>query len=233
MKKLAIFVEGQTEQLFVTELLKQIAGEKDIEIEVQQAGVSKTGGRIFKIIRAASSTTDKKYFVLIKDCRGEHSVKSDIIDTVESLTRQSYCQIIGIRDVYPVPPADMPSLVKHLRYGVPTRYIPINIMLAVMEIEAWFLAEFNHYEKIHVNLTIEKIINGVGFDPSTDDMEQRPHPAEDLHNIYQLVKLAYTKRQQNTLRTVNALDYEHLYCTVRNNVKKLGQLLDHFDNFLS
>ena len=37
MKKLAVFVEGQTEQLFVERLLEEAAGKKQICIEKRQA----------------------------------------------------------------------------------------------------------------------------------------------------------------------------------------------------
>lgn len=233
MKKLAVFVEGQTEQLFVAAILRQIAGDKNIAIEVQKAGRSKTGRRIFRVTTAASPITHERYFVLIRDCGGDQSVKSDIIDACPSLAKQNYNQILGLRDVYPLTHSDIPALKKYLTYGVPTKYFPIAIMLAIMEIEAWFLAELDHYQRIHKDLTLANVIAGVGFDPGSDDVELRPHPAEDLKNIYQLVGRNYTKAHSNTLRTVRALDYESLYFSLRTKVPSLGLFIDQIDTFLS
>ena len=42
MKRIAIFVEGQTEQIFVNKLLIEMAGKKNIAIELKRfAGIGK------------------------------------------------------------------------------------------------------------------------------------------------------------------------------------------------
>ena len=86
MKRLAIFVEGQTEQLFVTRLLREIAGENRIDI-IQEKYISNYRGRVVTAIDAVSTIDEKKYYVIIRDCGGDSFVKSDILDGYEKLCK--------------------------------------------------------------------------------------------------------------------------------------------------
>jgi hypothetical protein len=101
MKKLAILVEGQTEQLFVDKLITEIAGNNSLVIESHQ--ITSGGRSIYKWIRFAPPRAGQGlgYFVLIVDCSGDSTVKSDIRDNYESLVSNGYNAVIGIRDVYP------------------------------------------------------------------------------------------------------------------------------------
>jgi hypothetical protein len=64
---------------------------------------------------------------------------------------------------------------------------PLNIVLAIMEIEAWSLVEYNHLLKLYSSLIPGKIQEVFGFNPQTDDMERRRKPSDDLKQIYNYV----------------------------------------------
>jgi hypothetical protein len=66
------------------------------------------------------------------------------------------------------------------RTFIRTSLIPVDFVLAVMEIEAWFLAETTHYARIDPAITMAAIKSTLGFDPENDDLQRRPSPAEDL-----------------------------------------------------
>jgi hypothetical protein len=85
-----------------------------------------------------------------------------------------------------------------------------ELIMAIMEIEAWFLAESTHFFKIDEKLTSEFIESRLGFNPATEHMESRDQPSQDLHNVYSLVGLAYSKSRRQVERTVDALDLRHL-----------------------
>jgi len=230
MKRMAIFVEGQTEQLFVTKLLIEIAGEKNISID-QEKAVTKHGSRFFSVIQA-SKNLDRKYYVLIRDSGNDELVQSDIRDACENLAKKDYDRILGLRDVYPKTFADIPRLELGLKYGIPTRFIPIHIILAIMEVEAWFLAETTHFSRIHPSLTNDLIKRNLNFDPETGDVESRPHPSQDLDFIYRLSGLAYNKKKTKVERTIQVLDYSAIYLTLIGKVKNLKKLIDQIDSFL-
>lgn len=233
MKKLAIFVEGQTERIFVSKLVREIAGEKKVFIATEKPMKSRKGERIFTVIDVTKIPTDEKYYVLIRDCGGDSCVMSDIKDYCEKLSKSGYEKIVGLRDVYPIPASDIPKLRKGLVYGIPTRYIPIHLVLAVMEIEAWFLAETTHFRRIHDSLTPQVIASTLGFDPTVEDVESRPHPSEDLKTVYKVAGLSYKKRKNSVERTVEAIDYGELYLEQAERVKSLGEFVDQIDTFLT
>lgn len=233
MDKVAIFVEGQTEEIFVERLLLEIAGRQSICIETRRG----YGGRRFprKLITLKRETPrgDERYLALIVNCATDNRVKSDIRDNYESLVKSGYKAIIGIKDVYPdFKRQEIPKLEAGLRYKMKTRPVEVTFVLAVMEIEAWFLAEHEHFKRIHEGLTLARIRKAVGFDPSADDVELRDHPSDDLHRIYSLVGLAYNKRRGNVHRTVKVLDYSRMYLELGNRVSALGQFVGAIDTFL-
>ncbi len=158
-------------------------------------------------------------------------MKSDILDSYDSLSKHAYEKILGLRDVYPMTYSDIAKLETGLKYHVPTRPVPVSIMLAVMEIEAWFLAETTHISRIHSSLTLDFIKNKLHLDLATTDLERRSHPANDLDNIYHLGGLAYNKKKSCILRTIRALDFSRLYLDLKERMTYLGKFVAELDAF--
>ncbi|MBN3922507.1 DUF4276 family protein [Nostoc sp. NMS4] len=231
MKKLAIFVEGQTEQIFVRTLLKEIAGKNNIAIDEQSLS-GKPGSRINTLIMSDNITFQTKFYVLVYNSCSDTSVISDMRDQYNSLIGSGFERVIGLRDVYPIAIAEKVKLQSRLNSFLPKGTIPIHIVLAVMEIESWFLAEWNHFMKIDLSLTPDKIKATFGFNPQTDDMETRPHPANDMDLIYKLVGRAYKKQRNQVNTIVSSLDYEFLYMQLVNSVSSLGEFVRYLDLFI-
>jgi hypothetical protein len=100
MKRLAVFVEGYTEVVFVERLIEEIAGHNRVQIEHRQIRGGSSTPRIVRQI-SASSPTGQKYYVLLFDCGGDSQVKTRILEEHENLTKNGYSRVIGIRDVRP------------------------------------------------------------------------------------------------------------------------------------
>jgi hypothetical protein len=138
-----------------------------------------------------------------------------------------------MRDVYTnITRDDIPKLRKGLQYHVKTKPIIPVFILSIMEIEAWFLAEHTHFQRIHIRLTVDRIKEELYFDPSQDDMELREHPSQDLHQIYSLEGLAYRKREAHTKRTAEALNYANIYLGLRAKINPIEELCSKIDSFL-
>lgn len=209
MNRLAIFVEGYTEVVFVMKLIEEIAGNK-VQIEHREIRGGTTTKRTMALIKATKPETGLKNFVLLLDCGGDDLVKTRILEEHYNLTKKGYSRIIGIRDVRPTfTHADIPRLEANLLKYVKTSLIPVQFILAIMEIEAWFLAETTHYPKVDPAITVVAIKTKLGFDPENDDMQQRLAPADDLNNCYAIGGKTYVKR--GAKNTVNALDYALIY----------------------
>jgi hypothetical protein len=235
MKKIAFFVEGQTEQVFINQLLREIATQKDIAITLYKLeGGSSVPKRETIVPQSYTNPINPKYEALIYDCGNDEKVKSDILENMPNLATRGYSEILGIRDLFPI--TDLARLERGLQF-VPRNLLPLpipyTIIVAVNEIEAWFLAECNHFQCIDPLLTHELILKKVGFDPCTDDMTLLTQPAEDLKTIYQLVGKTYNKKKNNIERTVSCLDYANLYLNLSQKITKLKMLIAKIDAFLT
>jgi hypothetical protein len=232
MRKLAIFAEGYTEAVFAEKLVQEIADENHVAIERREIRGGASTPRRLRLITARKEHPDQRYFVLVYDCGGDDLVKSRILEEHENLTKATYERIIGIRDVRPkYAYADIPKLEAWLPKYIKTKLIPVQFILGVMEIEAWFLAEHHHFPRIHASITVQAIAAALGFDPVNDDMALRAAPADDLNACYTLAGKTYEKGRAD--ETVNALDYAHLYLDLRNKIPYLDRLARSLDDFLS
>jgi hypothetical protein len=234
MKKLAVFVEGQTEQLLIEKLLEEAAGKNNIAIEKRQALGGQSTKRKLKLIEASAPNSAHRYFAQIVDCGSDNRVRSDIGDRYDGLVAQGFEAIVGVRDVYPdITPGDIPRLRSGLRLYLKTSPVEVKFVLGVMEIETWFISEHTHLQKIHSSLTPDLIKARLGFDPSTDDIQLRPHPAADLDNIYRLAGFRYTKSKNTVQKTVSVLDYARLYLELPSKLPDLKTLVDTINHFLT
>jgi hypothetical protein len=235
ISKMAIFVEGQTEMIFVEKLLKEIAGYKNIVINT----FSMTGGRRTPRIRALRSSAKDvgaRFSVVIVDCGTDNQVVSDICDQYQDLIREGYSLIIGIRDVHPLLRSDIPRF----REVIATTFNKICngdarslLLLSVMEIETYFIIEHTHFLKVDASLTSDRIRNDFGFDPSVDDVELRDKPSEDMRNIYRSVNKGYNKNKKVIQRVVENLDYARLYLELPLRCPSLSDLIRILDDFLA
>jgi len=228
-RKLAIFVEGQTEQIFTKKLVSEIAGKKNVAFEE-----SKFHGQKLINITLTKNEGDGEpsSFVLIVDCGRDEHVKSVILEQRQSLIDNGYEFVIGLRDLHPYSREEYADLEMGMRTRVPTNGLPIEFVIAIMEVEAWFIQEWNHYEKIDKGLTNQKITCGAGFNPESDNAENVLLPSDTLNKVYQLVGKCYKKKKVKVERTVEALDYENLYEHVRVLLPQLNQFISHIDNFV-
>jgi hypothetical protein len=231
VKKLAIFVEGRTEAIFVERFVEDVAGKHNVLIESKQILGGVTVPKTVRKIHAARQSAGESYFVLIYDCGGDAQVKTRIQEEHESLTKSGYECIIGIRDVRPsFSENDIPRLEDGLKKYIKTSLIPVHFILSVMELEAWFLAEHTHFQRVDPGISIAKIVASVGFDPSTDDMSARENPTQDLDACYKLAGMSYKKGGDE--RTISALDYSRIYVELGDKIPAIKRLNSCLDVFL-
>jgi hypothetical protein len=226
MKKVAVFVEGQTEQIFAQKLIEQVISPGKVTVTTYQLRGGAKYARKLILLKSQPDAQQPAYYFEIYDCGGDAKVKDDIIENSQSMKQKGFSLIIGLRDVYPNG-SKIARLRKYLHFGIPAG-VPARIVLAVNEVEAWFLAEENHYPKIDPKLTLAAVNAVAGVDVSRDSTEAIAHPAETLKLIYK-----YSKSKNSVSRIVNALDYANLYINVRQRNRSLAELLTHLDSIFS
>lgn len=236
MTKVAIFVEGQTEMLFLDRLIQEIAEESGLAVEHAEAIGGAVRARQIRVLKRITVQAHHRFYVLIVNSAGDSNVKSDIVEQYYSLRRSGYSAILGLRDVYgQFRLEDVPKLRAAMKVGMPHEKEgpTIDLLLAIMEIEAWFIGEFTHFARVSPHLTMEKIRYALRFDPSRDDLEKRWHPAEDLDRIYKLVGARYTKQRSNLERTLEILDYKFFISNVSRRFPDAARLISILGNQLS
>jgi len=232
MKKLAIFVEGLTEQILVRHLLQAVLDRNRIAIQT----VKITGGHnvrmSFTVMRAAHVDNRTDYYVLVYDCGGETNVKGYLMARRNKLISNGYTMILGLRDVYPnFERGDVPKLLKGLNNQLPQKKARTKIYLAIMETEAWFLGEYKHLNKVSRKLTPEYIQKNLGFNPRTENMEERNHPSDDIKATYQLVGHDYTKKRDRLNAVVSKLDFQHFTHDLAGKMPSLGRFIEGLEFF--
>lgn len=233
MKRIAFFVEGLSEQLFLEKLLLEVFSCNKIAVESRKM---RGGTRVpvtITQITTPTPTVNTEYYILIYDCGGDSNVGSYIRDQRESLKNHGYIKIIGIRDVYPAfTRSEIPRLIRSIHFGIPQKDLPVKFILSIMEIESWFLAEETHYAKINASLSVSLIQSNLGFNPASYDTQLFDMPAIKLNEVYQLVSMRYSKESASISRTINALDFANIYFEVHKRISSLKELIDEINLML-
>jgi len=224
--KIAIFVEGPTEQKFVLKLLEEIVGVGNITIETGDARA-----RIRKAI-LRSANNNSKYFALLYHCHGDEGVKSRIKDNYKDLCDAGYSIILGLRDLFPLTKIDLGKVIENNNIGVNFDNVPVSITISVLETEAWFIKESSHFIKLDDRLTSEHIQQELGLDLEYLIAEDIETPSKTLNEIYSLVGLSYNKKSWSVQLTVDQLDYCEIYLNLKVEIKALGLLINNINNFL-
>jgi len=232
MRKLAIFVEGLTEQILVRQLLQTVLGQNRIAIQT----VKITGGHNVRmsltVMRAAHVERHTDYYIMIYDCGGETNVKGYLMTHRDKLVSNGYSMIMGLRDVYPnFQREEVPKLMRGLNYRLPQKGAATHIYLAVMETEAWFLGEYRHLKKVSPKLTPDFIEKRLGFNPRKENMEDRDQPAADIKAAYQLVGHDYTKKRDRLNAVVRKLDFKYFTHNLADKMSSLGAFVTGLEKF--
>ncbi len=223
MKKMAIFVEGQSEAIFVQRFLEELAGQDNISFQVTRYGRS--------LIAMQELDPEPKYFALIYDCGTDETVKSSLLEALPTLESTGYSVILGLRDLYPRSRDELPNLESFANLTNST--LP-EMIVAIMEIEAWFLAEHCHFQTYHPALTHAHILNELHIDLPTLDFETLPHPSAVLRRIYRLVDAKkYKKKKAQVQRIAHCMDFVHFTTDVRMRSAQIDRFISRLENFLT
>lgn len=232
MRKLAVFVEGQTEQLFVERFVTEVAGQNNVTVHSRKAfGGSRRLSRRFTTLTGADPG-GREYYVLIYDSATDGRVASDILENYQRLVASGYSSVLGVRDVYPVPRSDIPATRTAIAKILPKGSIPVHLVLCIMEIEAWFIGEYTHFAKMDARITLQEASNAIGENVESVDVQGIDHPADVLDRVYSVAGLRYDKKKKTIRRILDKLDFDRLYLELRGRIGALEELCEALDAFL-
>lgn len=237
-KKIAFFVEGPTEEMFVIKYLREIICQQGFHFRIYSGfGGSATNPRFF--VMKSDVVDGQSYEAYIYVSQGDSKVNSDLLDQLSSVRRSGVTQIVALKDLRGRHNGTVGTLANLPMYEQGDKYLfqtysDVKSIIAVMEIETWFIAETNHYSNLCNGLTQKLILANtetIGCNPYDCTYENIEEPAETLDRIYQLVQRHYSKKQNTTKKTINALDYVNLYSDVKTRIAKLKEFADVIDKF--
>jgi len=225
MSAFAIFVEGQTELIFIERLLFQIIGHQHLRIELQQHH-----GRLYHEIGIRGAPPENSYHnVLLVNCGCDGKVLPAIEERANGLRNAGYDRVIGLRDLHPKQSDELYEIYKLIEERLASLPLLCKIVIAVREIEAWFIADRGHFCHYNSLLTSAFIQQEIGVDVDQQDVEQIPHPSELLKRIYNLVGGTYDKKLKETHRVTSILNYDYLYLEAPESVPALKKFMDELD----
>lgn len=221
MKKTAIFVEGQTELIFVREFLLKINDYQDISVDcytlfndssLQRTEYSYSNGQV------------KKHYQIL-NVGNDERVLSTMLRREESLRVKGFNKIIGLRDMYGKAYREAMQGNKSINPSINKKFIDgansrlenpdSHFIYSIMEIEAWLLGLENIFYKMNTKLTSEYIQQNLNYDIASIDPETYFfHPADNLSELFQLAgKGKYDKSKSDVNSIVSYIDktdYEKL-----------------------
>jgi hypothetical protein len=222
MRKIAIFVEGNTELIFVREYLRKRFEYEDLEVECRK----RQFGRFDKVPFPVPNPNAKYHFRII-DSGSDARVLDDILEDEKLLINLGYQKIIGLRDMYS---ENYLKEIKHQRKVNPElnqKFIDrfnarinreaknpqqIHFHFAIMELEAWFLGIPELWER--KGISNQSIKEKLGFDLSTIDPETTIlHPAETIKDILKIINEPYRKQVsevESLMSCIEKQDFEDL-----------------------
>lgn len=229
LKKIAIFVEGQTESIFVEKFLIEYWGYSKIELELQKY----LGTKGIKLLGKRKNPY-AEFYVLIFDVGGDGTVVTALKERAESMIGYSgYSYILALQDLFPRK-RDEKKIVLETFKKIFQGYLfaeQLKLILAIMEIEAWFLADYNLFNRIFPQVTIELIKEKLGIDLIDENPESYYHPSSLINQIYNIFGERYKKREKQSYQIVHNIDLPFLICTeqVLNRVSSFKYFIDCID----
>ncbi|CAN5858607.1 hypothetical protein BH11BAC7_BH11BAC7_07680 [soil metagenome] len=227
MRKIAVFVEGHTELIFVREyLLKRFEYVVNIECRTLFSDNS------FKSAEFDSSNPSSDKFFQIINVGNDNAVISRMLRREEYLWNQGFHAIICLRDMYSQNYRDFTNaidctIIKRFIEGVTVTLESakqpgnIDFIFAIMEAEAWFLGSIHLFAYKDARLTSQFIQESLGVDFTLIDPEKEIyHPAKTVDDIYQLVSLRYDKHKKDIERIASSYssqDFVDLYTSSKCN----------------
>lgn len=220
MRKVCVFVEGQTEQVFVREFLVKWYEYSGISIECLQIRGNQSMQAEYPV-----PAPDAEIYYQIVNVGNDNRVLSFLLDRVSGLKAEGFEIVLGLRDMYcatyrnrsKVIDSELNnSFIAASKEEIDERLKEdsglVSFHYAIMEVEAWMLAMYPFLLKKFPSITMDDINNV--FDTSADVETSVYHPADTLDRIYGLSGNKYDKHKSDANSILSYLekdDFERLY----------------------
>ena len=201
MRKVAVFTEGQSEQVFMREFLFRIVDPSKLSFLCLKLNADR-----MERVREYSSPSPEVHFEIV-NVQNDERVLSVIRETEQRLFARGFEKVIGLRDMYSgayvkrsggtVSESVTQGFIRahHSVVQGMQHSSRISLLFAIMEIEAWFLGMHGVFAKLDPDLTVGNIkdklgIDLVGVDPQSEFLK----PSRQVEQIFDMCGRRYDKR---------------------------------------
>jgi len=206
MKKVAIFTEGQSEQIFIRNLLLKTIDNARLSFEC-----IKLHGDLGVRVPFKYCSPSPDFHFLIINVQNDSRVISAIKERERRLFEKGFAEIIGLRDMYcdeyhKRSPFNINEQVSREFIEGHNRVIQnmtkpetITILFSIMELEGWFLSMYNIFRKINSVLSVEHIETEIGFNLiNIDPQKEFYRPSNELAKVLRLAGINYKKSEHDS-----------------------------------
>lgn len=233
MIKTVFVVEGQTERIFVEKFIEVVAGTLAYSVTSDE---HHGDSRIQVFSRSNVPVGQADYVISIIDVGNDDKVRSYVDDeNIEVFIKKGFQSVYGLRDKYTGSGREVNlnfniSKDKELRdkWG-----LNIEVVVAVQEVEAWFLSVPEFFTAYDNSLLVRKINSILGYDISTVQIELIKHPAQEINKVLTTVGKKYKKKERDTHKIAHNLNYQTLYLEKSHVIPALGRFCALLDSSLS
>ena len=201
MRRVAIFTEGLSELIFVRNFLMKVIDNAKLSFNC----LTLSGENLLNTPYRYGSSKAKVHFLII-NTQNDSRVVSAIKERGDSLFRNGFERIIGLRDLY-CEAYDKRSagkinaeVSKEIMEGINAQIEAMSnpdaiaIYFSIMELEAWFLAMYNIFGKMHPKLKVSYIEKKLRFNLMFIDPQKEFYkPANIIIKIWSLCGMKYKK----------------------------------------
>ncbi|BBE50959.1 hypothetical protein OYT1_ch1402 [Ferriphaselus amnicola] len=224
MKTIVFVVEGQTELIFTQQFIDKLVSLSSVHVTHQKL----RNGIVSTIGCRGVSIENADIVITILNAEGDNSVNSYILSRWQEFKKKNVYAVYGLRDRYSGSgvPIDYRALEAFFEEKSREWGIYVRLIVAVEEIEAWFLAVPSFFQRIDENLTEQRVIEILGSEISDGVVESIRHPAQSINRVLNSVSKRYTKRLDDTYSIATKLDYDCLYLEKSADIQALKKFVD-------
>jgi hypothetical protein len=225
MTKISFFVEGQTERVFVATLLHEY-----LKIGTARVMSFKLVGEVLNRIMDVGNKVEPEFLIQIYDVGNDERAVSKMLESAENMINtHGFEFLFALRDLNPEANKNTFEAKTKEQFAKYPFADKLKLILAVKEIEAWFLGDYKVFERINSLLTPEYIQAHLGYDIINSPPEDHDTPALMVGKILDLVGLKYRKKEMDSYKIVSRLDFDFLCIEAINRMSSFRYFIDSID----
>ncbi len=225
-EKIAIFTEGQGEQIFLRNILFYLYDNSQLSFKCVRLHAGETQHAPYTF---GDPKQSKIHFLLV-NIGNDNKVLIEIKNQEKRILEEGYSRIIGLRDMYSKEYRNLSNhkinneinqkfILRHnqeiTKMSAPDK---ISFHFSIMEIESWWLSMYTIFKKIDSSLTVDILNKKFGFKLDEIDPETYFfHPSQDLSKILKSVGKTYDKKRGDVESITSHITPQDIELAISNN----------------